>query len=64
MKTTLPAAEDLLFGPADKDRTRKAMIQALEIGDTEFTYDQFYAAVDTFESFFQQRGLKRAIGSF
>ncbi|MDZ4835946.1 MAG: class I adenylate-forming enzyme family protein [Candidatus Melainabacteria bacterium] len=59
MKTTLPTAEDLLFGPAEKDRTHKAMIQTLEIGDTEFTYDQFYAAVDTFESFFLQRGLKK-----
>lgn len=59
MKTTVPTAEDLLFGPATSDKSRKAMIQTAKAGDTEFTYDQFYALVDRFESFYQDHGLKK-----
>lgn len=59
MKTTLPTAEDLLFGPIGLDKKHKAMIQTGQAGDTEYTFDQFYALVDSFENFFQERGLKK-----
>jgi acyl-CoA synthetase (AMP-forming)/AMP-acid ligase II len=59
MKTTLPTVEELLFGPAGKGRSQKALIQAAAAGDKELTYDQFYAVVDGFESFFQEQGVKK-----
>jgi long-chain acyl-CoA synthetase len=59
MKTTLPTAEDLLFGPALSDKKHKAIIQALKDDEVEDSYEQFYSRVGGFEKFLQDKGVKK-----
>jgi len=59
MKTTVPTAEALLFGPSLDNETQKALIQPGKDGERELTYTQFYSRVDGFEEYFRGRGLKK-----
>lgn len=58
MKTTLPTAEDLLFGPTLSDKNHKAIIQDLKDNKIEDSYPQFYSRVAGFEKILADKGIK------
>ncbi len=59
MKTTLPTAEDLLYGPHIDGKERTAIAQPKDGAERSVSYPEFYKLVSGCEKFFQKRGLEK-----
>ncbi len=59
MKTTLPTAEDLLYGSDRDAKDRTAIAQPRDGSERTVSYPEFYKLVAGCEKFFQKRGLEK-----